>query len=275
MTRSMVLNITQIASPTVARDPHMRLKHDDGWNMPAGSPFYPPLPAVYRNVRFQFVFFHAAPDAVQEFLPEPLQAAADGLCVASGLEVPDCENYGPFEESFIVMKCHFQDQTGFYCSHVFHNGPAGIAAGREIYGTPKVYADMKVTQSGRRMVTETYYGGGPVLRIASSVEAGDPQDADAPHDAMPALTPAWRLKIIPRADGPGPAIKQLIDCTETTQDVEVHSFAQGKGTIELGAAPRCDLTPLAPLEYGDAFHMESSYSEGFARVVYDYLREDP
>ena len=276
----------------------MRLKHDDGWNIPAGSPFYPPLPAVYRNVRFQFVFFHAEPAAVQAFLPEPLQAAEDGLCVASGLEVPHCENYGSFEESFIVMKCHFRDQTGFYCSHVFHNGPAGIAAGREIYGTPKVYADLKVTHADRSMVTETSYGGAPVLRIASSVEAGAPRDAgalreagaprdagtgqdgdaaplDEPLDAMPALTPAWRLKIIPRADGPGPALKQLIDCTDTTQDVEVHSFTKGKGTIELGASPRCDLTPLAPLRYGDAFHMESSYTEGYARVVYDYLGDGP
>ena len=276
----------------------MRLKHDDGWNIPAGSPFYPPLPAVYRNVRFQFVFFHAEPTAVQDFLPEPLQAAEDGLCVASGLEVPHCENYGPFEESFIVMKCHFRDQTGFYCSHVFHNGPAGIAAGREIYGTPKVYAEMKVTRADRSMVTETSYGGGPVLTIASSVETGAsqdggagqdgdaaPQDAphetshdaplDAPLDAMPALTPAWRLKIIPRADGPGPAVKQLIDCGETTQDVEVHAFAQGTGTVELGASPRCDLTSLAPLEYGEAFHMESSYTEGYARVVYDYLSDGP
>ena len=194
------------------------------------------------------------------------------MCVASGLEVPDCENYGPFEESFIVMKCHFQDQTGFYCSHVFHNGPAGIAAGREIYGTPKVYAEMKVTHADRSMVTETFYGGALVMRIASSVEAGASQDtgaghdagapqdggadqdgggpreagagqdggaapdADAGYDAMPALTPAWRLKIIPRADGPGPAIKQLIDCSETTQGVEVHAFAKGKGTIELGAS---------------------------------------
>ncbi|MXW05942.1 MAG: hypothetical protein F4Z81_12880 [Gemmatimonadetes bacterium] len=277
----------------------MRLKHDYGWNIPAGSPFYPPLPAVYRNVRFQFVFFHAAPSAVQGFLPEPLQAAEDGMCVASGLEVPDCKNYGPFEESFIVMKCHFRDQTGFYCSHVFHNGPAGIAAGREIYGTPKVYAEMKVTHAGRSMVTETSYGGVPVLRIASNVDAGAPQDAGAGqaagasqdagaspgtcpapdvgagHAAMPALTPAWRLKIIPRADGPGLALKQLIDCSETTQDVEVHAFAQGKGTIELGASPRCDLTPLAPLDYGDAFHMESSYTEGYARVVYDYLSDGP
>ena len=49
----------------------MGLKHDDGWNIPADNPFYPSLPAVYRNVRFQFVFFHADPTAVQDFLPEP------------------------------------------------------------------------------------------------------------------------------------------------------------------------------------------------------------
>lgn len=246
----------------------MELKHDNGWNIPASNPFYPPLPAVYRNVRFQFVFFHAAPDAVQVFLPEPLEASEDGLCVASGLEVPYCENYGSFEESFVGMKCRFRDQAGFYCSHVFHNGPAGIAAGREIYGTPKVYADLKVTRGDQRMEMETSYGGAPVLHISTRMEA------DAPHDAMPALNPAWRLKIIPRADGPGPALKQLIDCSETAQDVEVHHAAKGRGSIEFGASPRCDLTPLSPLEYGAAFHMESSYSEGYARIVYDYLSEE-
>lgn len=247
----------------------MRLKHEDGWNIPASNPFYPPLPAVYRYVRFQFVFFHAAPAAVQDYLPEPLKAAKDGLCVASGLEVPECENYGSFEESFIVMKCHFRNLTGFYCAHVFHNGPAGIAAGREIYGTPKVFADLKVDRANRSMVTETAYGGAPVLKISTSMV-----DRVAP-DAMPALTPAWRLKIIPRADGPGPAIKQLIDCSETPQNVKVHMVARGTGSIALGASPRCDLTPLAPLKYGDAFHMESSYSEGYARVVYDYLSDGP
>lgn len=126
----------------------MGLKHDDGWNIPAANPFYPLLPAIYRNVRFQFFFFYAVPAAVQGFLPEPLEATEDGLCVASGLEVPFCTNYGPFQESFIVMRCRFRGQIGFYCSHVFHNGPAGIAAGREIYGTPKVYAALKVTASG-------------------------------------------------------------------------------------------------------------------------------
>jgi acetoacetate decarboxylase len=246
----------------------MRLKHDGGWNIPADNPFYPPLPAGYRNVKFQFVFFHANPAAVQDFLPEPLEATEDGLCVASGLNASFCTNYGPFQESFILMQCRFRNQTGFYCSHVFHNGPTGIAAGREIYGTPKVYAELKVRQADRCMVTETSLGGVPVLNISSSMET------IAPHDAMPALTPAWRLKIIPRADGPGPALKQLIDCSKTIQDLEVHFTAKGQGRVVLGASPLCDLIPLTPLKYGDAFYMERSFSEGYAEIVYDYLSKE-
>ena len=162
----------------------------------------------------------------------------------------------------------FQGETGFFCSHVFHDGPAGIAAGREIYGTPKVYAALKVAQADRCMVTETKLGGVPVLNISSSMETV------VPHYAIPALTPAWRLKIIPRADGPGPALKQLIDCSETTQDLEVHFTAKGQGRIVLGASPLCDLTSLTPLKYGDAFYMESSYAEGYAQIVHDYLKNE-
>ena len=246
----------------------MGLKHDEGWNIPADAPFYPPLPAIYRNVKFQFVFFYANPKAVQEFLPEPLEATEDGLCVASGLDIPFCTAYGPFQESFIVMRCRFRDRTGFYCSHVFHNGPAGIAAGREIYGTPKIYAGLKVSQVERGMLTETFLSGAPVLHISYSMEE------IASHNAMPALTPAWRLKIIPKADGPGPAVKQLIDCSKTTQNLEVHFMAKGQGRVTLGASPLCDLTSLAPLKYGEAFYMECSYSEGYAEIVYDYLGKE-
>ena len=188
--------------------------------------------------------------------------------MASGLDIPFCTNYGPFQESFIVMQCRFKRQTGFYCSHVFHNGPAGIAAGREIYGTPKIYAELKVRQVERCMLTETSLSGLPVLHISSSMEE------IAPHDAMPPLTPSWRLKLIPRADGPGPALKELIDCSKATQDLTVHFMTKGQGRIVLGASPLCDLTPLTPLQYGDAFYMECSFSEGYAEIVYDYLKKE-
>jgi len=243
----------------------MKLKQSEGWSMPADSPFYPQLPAMYRNVKMHFVFFHAATEAVSEFLPEPLIAADDGLCVAGGIDVPFCTSYGSFQESLLLMKCCFRSKEGFYCSHVFHNGPAGIAAGREIYGTPKVFAEVQIQNSGPTLRTESSFAGVSILQISSTMQENTGQAA------MPVLVPAWRLKIIPRADGPGPAIKQLIDCTKVTQDLEIHFQAKGQGRIALGASPLCDLTPLVPIRYSSAYYIECSYSEGYAEVAHDYL----
>ena len=245
----------------------MRLSHDDGWNIPPDAPFYPPLPAIYRGVKFHFLFFTARPGAVGRYLPEPLEPDADGNCVVAGIDVPFCTSYGAFQEAFLVLKCKFRGQVGYYCSHILHNGPAGIAAGREIYGSPKIFATLSVRKVEQSMLTMASIGTDPVLRLNTVTEQ------NAPNTAMPALTPAWRLKIIPRADGPGPAIKQLIDCSRATQDLAVHSFARGKGSLTLLSSHPVDLSPLQPVSLGEAFYMEADYSEHYAEIVYDYLKK--
>jgi acetoacetate decarboxylase len=246
----------------------MALAHDDGWSVPIDRPFYAPLPCHYRDVVFHFVFFRSAPSAVARLLPEPLEAAEEGDCVACGLDVPFSSNYGAFQEAFLLEKCAFRGRSGWFCSHVFHNGPAGIAAGREIYGTPKFWANIEVKQSDRTMVTTAGLRELPAITITSS--------ADEPCDVgdMPELAPSWRLKLIPRADRPGPAIKQLIDGSAAATDVQIQVMMKGTGTVWFDANPLCDLTGLRPLEVGDAFHMTSNYTETYARIEYDYLEEE-
>jgi len=245
----------------------MSLKHSDGWNIPVDRPFYPPLPATYRNVCFQFVYFHADPLAVERLLPEPLEPAEDGACVACGLTVPFCTSYGPFQEAWVQEKCVFRGQTGWFCSHVLHNGPAGIAAGREVYGTPKVFASMKVRQVDRMMTTTGKMGGLPVITIASTMAT------ECSPDSMPTIEPSWRLKIIPRADGPGPAIKQLVDGSNAKQDAKVHACFRGSGTVHFDPNPMCNLTGLEPKEYQDAYYLEMSFKEGYGKIAYDYLAD--
>jgi acetoacetate decarboxylase len=242
--------------------------HDD-WTIPIDAPFYPRLPAVYRNVKCQLVLWSAVPEAVARFLPEPLEPWPEGRCAAAGLEVPFSSSYGPFEEAFLLLACRFRNQPGYYCSHVFHNGPAGIAAGREIYGTPKLYARIAVTRSGRAMTTEAALDGVPVMRVTTVT------DAEVPAPDLPALVPSWRLKLIPRADGPGPALKQLIDCGGTTRDQVVHFAGRGRGTVWFGATPTADLTPLAPVAQSEAFYFETSYSEHWGQIAYDFLKPSP
>ncbi|HVA87801.1 MAG TPA: acetoacetate decarboxylase family protein [Candidatus Saccharimonadales bacterium] len=243
----------------------MPLAPGDGWAIPFDAPFYPRLPAWYRNVEFQQVFFRSDPAAVARLLPEPLEPSPDGECVATGIRVPFSSAYGGFNEAVIEEKAIFRGQTGWYVSHVWHDGPRGIAAGREIYGTPKIFSELEVRLVDASMLTRASMGGAPVLTISSTMD-----EPVAPSD-LPSLSPAWRLKIIPRADRPEPAIKQLIDGSGATGDLQVHAAFRGRGTVHFEPSPFGDLTGLRPLEYGAAYYFEASYSEGFATIVHDYL----
>jgi acetoacetate decarboxylase len=241
------------------------LAHDEGWAIPFDAPFYPPLPALYRNVGFQMVEFRADPDAVGRLLPEPLEPSPGGECVATGILIPFSTAYGAINEGALQQKVTFRGEEGWYCSHVWHNGPRGIAAGREIYGTPKIFSDVEVRLAEGAMLTRASMAGVPIVTISSTMETR------ITPDELPSLAPGWQLKLIPRADGPGPAIKQLIDTTGATLDIEIHVAYRGRGTVHFEPSALCEVSGLRPLAYGDAFYFEASYGEGFARIVYDYL----
>lgn len=239
--------------------------HPD-WNIPHDHPYYPRLPARYEHVKLQMVFFRAEPEAVATFLPEGLVGASDGSCVAGGLAVTQCDNYGAFEETWVQMKCFFGDQEGWFCSHVPHNQPNAIAAGREIYGTPKIFAEIAVNQSDSTMYTTCKVAGEMMMTVRSTT------DEPCSVDELPSVSPSWRLKIIPRADGPGAALKQLINGSAPVSDVIVHDCRRGTGSVQFMPNKACDLSRLSPREIGQVYYTETSFTEGYARIVHDYLR---
>jgi acetoacetate decarboxylase len=85
------------------------------------------------------------------------------------------------------------------------------------------------------------------------------------------MFPSYRLKLIPRADGPGAALKQLV--TAAPVEVTTHLLYQGSGTVEFGASANSDLRPFGPLNEVAAFYQVASYTESYGTVVYDYLAE--
>jgi hypothetical protein len=64
---------------------------------------------------------------------------------------------------------------------------------------------------------------------------------------------------------------QLVDGAPATQDLQVAWCQQGEGSVRFSQSAARDLTGLAPLSYDGAFHMQCSYSEGFAVITHDYL----
>ena len=233
-------------------------------NMPAFSPYYPMPPARYRNVRSQYVYFRADVSAVDRVLPACFEPADDGFCTAIGLVAGWSANYGPFEESVLAVKCTYEGQVGYFAPVVFLNSRSSIPAGREIYGTPKVFADMEVSRDERVMYTDTRLAGTSVLSVRTTMHR------DATTDELPKLQPSWRLKVIPRADGQGVDVMQLIDGSEVTSDVTVHVVQAGNGVVQFNPSPIYDLSDFTPREYFGAHYVEMDYTEGYAQIVKDF-----
>jgi acetoacetate decarboxylase len=154
---------------------------------------------------------------------------------------------------------------GYFTPVVFLNSRSSIPAGWEIYGTPKVAADITVAMDERVMFTDTQVAGASVLSIRSTMHKG------ATVEEMPVLQPAWRLKVIPRADGPGAEVMQLIDVSEVTNDVNVRVCRAGDGVIECRPSPIYDLSDFTPRSYAGAYYVEMDYTERYARIVKDFL----
>ena len=244
-------------------------ERDQPWSMPAHAPFFPELPATYRDVRIASLAFTGDPSAVARFLPAPLEPDPSGACVVLGVEVPFCTAYGPFGEAALWLRARFRGESGWYMPIIWHDGPAGIAAGREIYGAPKVFSAIETGFDGPTWRTAVRMGGVPVLTLAVTLDAPiDPAD-------LPVYAPDWRLKVIPRADGPGAAVHQLIDASGAGSEATVAAAFRGRGTVTFGASPLCDFSALGPTAAGAAFWSESSFREGYARIVHDFLADAP
>lgn len=243
----------------------MTIPMDRITSMPAFSPYYPPPPVRYRNARFQFVFFRADPAAVDRVLPACLEPAEDGYCVAIGISIPWASSYGAFDESVLTVRCTFRGETGYFAPVAFLNSRSSIPAGREIYGTPKVFAEFECGMDERVAYTDTRLAGASVLAIRSTFHR------EARVEELPNLTPSWRLKAIPRVDGRGADVLQLIDGAKVTSDVDVHICRAGDGVIQCDPSPIYNLADFTPLEYYGAYYLEQDYTEGYGEVVHDFL----
>ena len=167
----------------------------------------------------------------------------------------------------LVVGCRFEGQPGFFAPIAFLNSTNSIPAGREIYGTPKVYADFEIGFAERVMYTNTIVGGTTLMSLRSTMHR------EATEDEMPSGDPVWRLKVIPRVDGNGLDVMQLIDLTRTTTDQVVHVRRAGDGVVQFNPSPIYDLSDFTPLEYLGAYYVEMDMTENWGEIVKDFLAD--
>ncbi len=245
----------------------MTIPMDKIGTIPVFSPYYPRPPARYRNNKSQFVFFRADESAIDRVLPSCFELSGSGLCVAHGISVEWSAHYGKFEGCKLYVECIFQGKVGYFCVVSFLNTKCSIPAGREIYGTPKVYADVNVGMAERVMHAEASLSGTVVMSIRSTMHK------ESNVSEMRVLQPIWMLKVIPRADGNGADVMQLIDNTKVSSDVTVHICMAGDGVVQFNPSATYNLFDFKPLEYYESYYLERDQTDGFGEIVHDFKND--
>jgi acetoacetate decarboxylase len=190
------------------------------------------------------------------------------MCSATGLTVPWSANYGAFDESALSVKCRYKGQEGWFAVVAFLNSKSSIPAGREIYGTPKVYADFRVDYDERVMYTDTLVAGTTLMSIRTTMQR------EARFEDLPNSGASWRLKVIPRVDGKGVDVMQLIEGANVSSDVTVHVCRAGDGVVQFNPSPIYDLSDFVPLEYFRAYYLEMDYTERYGEIIHDFLEDE-
>lgn len=234
--------------------------------MPAHGPYFAPPPTRYRNMSAHYVRFRAELAAVDRVLPSCFEPSEDGICVAFGLDVPWSSNWGAFRESGLFVGCRYDGRDGYYVAAVFLSSKSSIPAGREIWGTPKIYAELDHQVDQAATSTSTRIDGTSLFDVRSTMKR------EAGVSELPNLEPTWRLKAIPRADGQGLDVLQLIGASNIVSDVTTHDVRVGDGEVTFHRSSLYDLSDFAPRETLGAHYVEMDFTEGYGEIVKDFLK---
>jgi acetoacetate decarboxylase len=239
------------------------LMRNEDYATPVDAPAYGPLPTVYRGVEFLTVYFTVEPRSIAPLLPAPFEPGEDGLCAALAIRVPFSSSYGPFNEMGVVVAAKFRGEKCFFLPALYLDNDSAIAAGREIYGSPKKRAEISMEQRGDLCVASCARHGVPIMTMTARIHA------PAKLEEFPSVFPVYNLKLIPSIDGPRPAVKQ-ITCTGVDQPV-VHWSYRCAGAVELHPTAVTGCGWLKVKETIAACRYMMDYEQGYGRVVYDYL----
>jgi len=236
-------------------------------SMPAASPSYPRGPYRFVNREYFIVVYETDRDALRAAVPEPLTPHKDNLVYYEWIRMPDSSGFGDYTESGTVIPCEYQGHACNFTSQMYLDCEPPIAAGREIWGFPKKYAQPTLRVASDTLTGTLKYAGESVAM--GSMAYKHESLARDPGKTLSALTKTQvNLKLIPDVDG-SPKIAQLVAYNLT--DVTVRGSWTGPARLHLIPhvnAPVADL-PIKRIMGGR--HFIADLTLPFGRVLHDYL----
>lgn len=235
--------------------------------MPIANPAYPRGPYRFFHREFMTITYRTDPDKLRAAVPEPLQIEGDPVVKYEFIRMPDSTGFGDYTESGQVIPVTFNGKKGGYTHRMFLNDHPPIAAGREIWGFPKVLASPTLQADIDTLVGTLDYG--PV-RIATGTMGYKHKPVKLETVRAALAAPNYLLKIIPHVDGTT-RICELVEFY--LKDIKVKEAWTAPASLSLSSHALAPLADLPVLEIVSALHFIADLTLDLGTVAHDYLTD--
>jgi acetoacetate decarboxylase len=252
---------------------------NQGFDLPVSGPLYPDPPYYYRGARIVFGVYEARTESVLRHLPPGVTPLEDpAVCIAWASNYP-FTTFGTYNEAILLVRVRFEGEGFSYCPFIYVDAEAPMAAGREIWGWPKKFADLSFQFGGEGkgyreqfMYTVERPAGKRILTVNMAPER--PADPDE-LSGLPMLT----LRKIPSSEaGKLPSVCELV---RTDVKMTVNRAADGspdlwagRASVTMDSASEMDpLYDFAPTRMLAGFYGTFDWTLPQGRCVKDYVAE--
>jgi acetoacetate decarboxylase len=234
---------------------------DTPFATPHAAPLYPPGP--YRSVdcRRVRVFAKASTTAMRRHLPAMFEPIGDTIELFF-METHDATPLPPYRAAGIVVPCRYGEIVGSHIVCEYVTTDVALAMAREVWGYPKKMASITFDERDEGVEGRVERGGVRLMEFVFHYGGPEPQ--------RPQVMPRLQHKIIPRADGEGADVDQIVLNTVDAQEVRVQR--PGTAHVTLRDAPQDPWADFGPLSVTGAEFLIADFSVGYCRIVHDRLR---
>lgn len=235
----------------------------NGNNMPVQAPLIPDpfVPYSCPDNATLSVFCRVDKALLERYLaPLPFEPAGDIIIVYAS-DFTNCKK-AEFMDAGIIVPILFQGQRGATYLFEYEDNDAAIAAGRDLWGYPKKFADITLKIDGDVATASVVRRGTEILRI----------DADLSRPVeIPTLktAPHFHMHVQPGPDGK--VLSRRVIQRDTSPDFQLKSSRTGTASVNLASLPADPLSEFMPQEIlgavltrGDFYATEEN---GWGRTV--------
>ena len=252
---------------------------ENGFDLPVTGPLYPDPPYYYRGAKVVLGVYEGSAERIARHLPPGVTLLEDPpVCIAWVCNYP-FTTFGTYNEAILLVRVKLDGEGYSYCPFIYVDAEAPMAAGREVWGWPKKFANLRFDFGGGGMGYREQFlytverpAGKRILTVNMSPER--PATVEE-LGGLPMLT----LRKIPNSEaGKLPSVCELV---RTDVKMAVHRAADGSPDLWAGRASvtmdsPSEMDPLhdfAPTRMIGGFYGTFDWTLPLGNVVKDYVAE--